>query len=371
VFLARRPVLVLAAVFACCGRGGLRQGPEAGLDAASLSFAYTLAQYCTDRAQALCEAQVRCGNFDSADLADCTAIYSTYWSNLFHPEGKFGTQGSYSPVPAYMQECACGGTYRARVNEESAKRCVESVRNAPCDPPFVNKIELDGCADAMTGQLDEGAECAADVECKTKYCEYYPTDARSGRCITPNKEGDSCSVYSCGPGLFCDVDASSKCLKPRHAGESCGIVWSSILYPNNWWCEPGLLCSSAGVCAAETRATRGQNCLMSQCPDGQACLDRAGCSPRLPHGSSCTLDCNPWNACPMLEACEGGSCRLLPGAGEQCSEFTSCPADGTPRTALHCRADAQCVGVNCVALSWGNYQTRQERGGCTDWRPWW
>ncbi len=254
--------------------------------------------------------------------------------------------------------------------------------STPCSPYVCG-------ANACLGSCTANAQCAAGFACASNgTCEKAngqtcsaSSDCASGACVSNGTFkiccNTGCTDATCGSTAFCKPDGSA--CKTHAAGETCGSGvdtcspdnLSSIaaptcgggqcVTPNPVACNPGYLCSGAGVCAtscqtnASCNTSAGYSCINNLCAkegNGQTCTTDANCTP----GSFCISDGNGGKMCCAADctdascgtkaACAPGGLSCQTHLGDTCGQ-ASCSSDN-----LSSIAAGTCDGAgNCTAAS--------------------
>lgn len=241
-------------------------------------------------------------------------------------------------VAAYAQRCEVPGDSAygdARAEEACVKelaapgatnlaaardRCAAEISAAACG----DRIECN--EERVTGDLDDGAACAAGFQCKSGLCRRdgigscgvcVPRNARSaagGPCVDSADcvEGAECSISTDG-GRCVAIDTAD-------AGEPCGSTREARI-----GCAKGLRCfdarrdESLGTCRPP--AGLGGECRgITDCADDLTCIGER-CVERLPEGAPCAVsDRSP---CARGLACDG-TCEkiVLAHDGGACDQYT-------------------------------------------------
>jgi hypothetical protein len=131
---------------------------------------------------------------------------------------------------------------RLAINVTAQDECLAKIGRATegCDiEEFLSARQL--CGDLFEPLVEDGDECALDVECKSGTCDIARDDdgnvdiynaelgAPKGDCLGTLVAGDTCLEQSCSPGFFCGDDG---CEALRPNGEPCTFDE----------CEQGLEC---------------------------------------------------------------------------------------------------------------------------------
>lgn len=244
------------------------------------------------------------------------------------------------------------------------------------------------CLEAVTGVLEQGEECIADLECGgdlTLRCELDLTDLTT-RCLSPaalgegcysgatprtcdpdltchegtcqaySQEGDPCgyTLPDCAADLFCqeiEGEPNGACRPPLAAGEDCS---------NNEVCGEGLYCHEV---YSETLGRDVGTCVAPS-PAGDSCADGEECEEELFCSSSsevCTAPLANEAACDPGALCEDPcfTCRpALPGGdASACLAFgvvgDGCTSTGHCAPGHFCDATGTCAelgdaGDNCL-----------------------
>lgn len=182
----------------------------------------------------------------------------------------------------------------------------------------------------VPGTKDDGAACAADVQCKGGYCRPNG-EGKCGVCTTAVDEGGGCDNTNkfCGSGLYCNADAT--CHKPGPAGATCD---NKNPCASTLWCD-------AGKCA-KPATTEGADCTAA---DFTSCDGQQGlfCSP-------VTVKCVKAGVAKLGEAC---------GFDLQANTVTGCEAD------TYCETDAMGKGTCIAKLAVGSACTIGASGSST------
>jgi hypothetical protein len=215
------------------------------------------------------------------------------------------------------------------------------------------------CQTSNVGTLPAGSPCNIgwDLQCQSGSCaEVRLADggySSCGVCAASIPVGQPCVTTDtkvCVQGSYCAAPSSGTCVTYGDAGAPCSP---------NLLCQPGLVCSSAGLC--EPEAPLGHGCSSDvDCAQGLPCVGGT-CSPRADAGAHCTvsgystpcaygLECDTTTStCVAPTVQPGGAC----GSNGQLCVFGQCiqgacptiVADGQPcptsNTAM-CDVEAQC-----------------------------
>jgi hypothetical protein len=265
------------------------------------------------------------------------------------------------------QALASIGAARVRYNGSNVKTCFDAIAAKSCDTTDDNgRVVVPQCQQVISGAVDAGGECWADIECKSTSCQGNgDSPCRVGTCVgepvlpaSPAQLGQSCYLgLGCAQGLYCD-QFSSTCAMLKTAGTLCSSTNE---------CEYGLGCAGTGTAGPTCRElpTIGQ-----PCPDGLCRDDGAYCSSGTTRicmqvgvvGATCTSyeQCSQYYECDFMTS----KCAEPPRIGESCSSGSMCfdadaycdpttttcmagRADGSPCTSnLECASGA-CTGSMC------------------------
>jgi hypothetical protein len=298
-------------------------------------------------AQALCSAYQTCYGpvFDLfLNGADCVATTEHRIRNGTFPmlqgeidQGKVGYDGS------------------------KAQACLDSVSTRTCAEML--ERDSDECLAALDGTVPLGGACTLDEECQGRAVCRSSTGICPGQCTGLLVAGQACvQDGDCQSGLQCSSE-TKLCVAPAAEGQPCEYGAPP--------CGPGLLClgkdddnKAPGVCetpAAALSAPAGGVCDPT---NGQLCQVGSSCALQGVDALAGTIDwscvpvgtylaggdCKPGfpDACASGHYCKtggdilallGGTCTLIPAAGEACGNGMS-----------QCQPGAVCVSGICQNL---------------------
>jgi V8-like Glu-specific endopeptidase len=294
----------------------------------------------------------------------------------------------------------CGDTAAGRVCTRACDPMASRTSCSEIAHPFLDTAtSLDGvycaradgcngvCVAGSPGAGTNTAECAADTDCASLYCD-DPGDGQR-RCMTPCR-GDEGLCYA-GDVCAAGAGACGGCLPPdfvngaRGLGEPCGadaqcasgacLTDGSFRYCTRACsadaeCAAGFHCRES-ACARGPRSRTGEGCAVTgDCIDGDTC-EGAGAH------RFCTHPCTTDGACPESFACHEGLCGTdLRVDGEPCTGDGEClggSCGDTPtgrRCTSACGAGAPCApGLECARLGDGAdavcTPAREADGGCS------
>lgn len=223
---------------------------------------------------------------------------------------------------------------RVKFESETMNRCLDALV-APSDSCATVDTVLpwaDECMDsAWVGQVADGGQCFASIECASKTSACAPNQT----CTPLPVAGQPCGQLGCAPGNFCQAGT---CAAQLGAGQAC---------TSSLQCTQPLFCdfASATPTCTERRAggetcTSNQNCKSGQCIPGTCANSTQTCFSDATCGRRCT---NNGLACATDSGCG------VPGA---CSVTTTtpCTLGNNPCTALGetCVFPTVCVQSTCV-----------------------
>ncbi len=295
------PLLISAlSVFIACGGGG---GGGIAIDDLDTEFA-----------EALCDAQVRCGEFpDLASCLEATVIDSD-------------------------QLKASVEAGRVDYDGDRMSECFAIIIDTSCDR-IPTQVDENGtiCDDTVTGTVALGGDCFGGECAGDAFCSGVDSDTcMQGICeaVELAAVGESCLEATCVDADCSDGICVARVPSPT-VGQSCD---DSVLFDCN-----GSLCIS-GTCVA--LPATGETCDPDfggfggflSCGDKTEFCDFTDttCKPRLAVGEACPEA--PGNSCVAYAACDSGTCVAAPGLGDACGETT-------PR----CLGDLDCDSGTCVA----------------------
>jgi hypothetical protein len=216
----------------------------------------------------------------------------------------------------------------------------ECLRDVPTDCAAFHP-DPEACNQVFQGKVPGGGTCVDSLECANEGDCVKPPDCSglsccAGSCIAGTGRvpigGDCSSGARCVAGATCY--RGNTCAVPASAGASCFVVSD---------CQPGLVCE-ASTCAFAPK--EGEACdpnRTSPCLSTADYCDTVSltCKKRKPPGQACTD-----NDCVGYAPCTSGVCRLLPTAGQPCSDSGTCFAN------LVCASSGICAapdpGVACT-----------------------
>jgi len=271
--------------------------------------------WATERQNALCKRDVRCGLFESQ--AACLAYFRVL------------------PDPSLAKAIA---DHKVSYDSEAAFECISALAKLSCDTTSKDFRVVPTCDDVFNGVVAGGDECGIAAECKTGSCMLgsgcSADTCCAGACTAgpPSAIGGPCHVDAdCAPSLYCSA-LDQTCHALGQDGDTCYIDSE---------CDYGLGCvttTSPGVCHA--LGASGGACPYGRCAnDGETCQGSTmTCVPvGLPGGPCMTAaDCSPYGACNTAAE----MCSDAPDIGQTCTG--------------NCEADARCDLVasgQCEALT--------------------
>ena len=280
---------------------------------------------------------------------------------------------SFAQLPERFEPLAapvyCGDTPTGRVCTRACDPMAPRTSCSEIAHPFLEAVtsidgaycaRTDGCGGVcVTGTPGTGAntaECAADTDCASLYCD-DPGDGQR-RCMTPCR-GDEGLCYA-GDVCAAGAGACGGCLPPdfvngaRGLGEPCGadadcgsgacLADGPFRYCTRA-CAADAECGSIfhcreGSCARGPRSSTGDGCAVTgDCIDGDTCEGEGA-------HRFCTHPCAADGSCPEGFACREGLCA------------TDLRVDGEP-----CEGDDQCIGGTCADTPAGRRCTSACGGG--------
>jgi hypothetical protein len=148
-------------------------------------------------AQAYCEKAFDCCPQDSAaeftSLADCAADFQYYTSRL----------------ALSIQESERDG--RVQYDSARAGECMDEIRGLDCAQ---YQAETLTCYDFIVPLVALGDQCGESYECVTGYCDSF-----TSICTTRPALGEACS-FTCDQGLYCDL-GTRVCEAAKADGAEC------------------------------------------------------------------------------------------------------------------------------------------------------
>lgn len=268
-----------------------------------------------------------------------------------------------------------------------ATRCLDALRDAPCEEGAASERLLLGCNNVIRPATVVGNACWADRQCEGGRCDRNNNFACPGRCagwltlgaacddVDPDRQCDP-TVHYCGTTAPPDAGPTEpkSCLRKRQRGESCardvecsfglvctGDVCGDLPHPKegdacaaSTLCDRDVYCAPDGICVKQK--DEGQPCdAPLACRRGFACvglklpsvvtpaLVPGVCRAWLPTGAACdpTVDvtgCPSSHSCSTeSRTCVGNGYTTLHGYGDVC--------DGTE---LRCGPSLACVSGRCT-----------------------
>ncbi|MFO0587217.1 MAG: hypothetical protein U0441_06755 [Polyangiaceae bacterium] len=230
----------------------------------------------------------------------------------------------------------------AVVTPTDVQSCSDDYAELTCDELLAGK-KPSTCD--VPGTKDDGAACAADVQCKNGMCRSNG-EGKCGVCTTPVVEGGGCDNTNkfCGSGLYCNADGT--CHKPGPSGATCDAKnpCASTLWCDSGKCakpaaaegadctgkdftscdgQQGLFCSpTTSKCVKAGVAKLGEVCgfdlaanTITGCEADTYCetdaMGKGTCVAKLAVGSSCTIDAATGSSkCVSSAVCINGTCSL-------------------------------------------------------------
>ena len=373
----------------------------------------------TDCGSGFCVQGVCCNNACSGSCQTCTATPGTCTPTA---SGGAPRDPSFCPVTATCGDTGkCNGTGGCQLATAGTTcnvnmSCTGGTQNggsSTCDgsgnciPPTSVQCSpyicgANSCATSCSTdtQCAAGFACASNGTCKKANGQTCSAnaDCASGECVSNGTFNICCATgcadVTCGNTAFCKTDGSA--CTTHAAGETCGSGvatcssdnLSSIgaptcgggqcVTPASVACNPGYLCSGAGLCAtscttdASCNTSAGYSCIGGHCAkeaNGQSCTTSANCA----SGSYCISDgtangkvCCAVNCidatCGNKAVCtsDGSGCQTH--QGDPCGQAScssgnhssiaagSCDGAGncSPSTPVACTTGYLCSGGKCA-----------------------
>ncbi len=284
----------------------------------------------------------------------------------------------------FLQDAVDAG--RVQYRSDRVNACIAALGTIACDE--LGSHPPEACRDALAGTIDEGEDCALDEECSGNafcdttgmacpgtctalgaagsdceeneqcdtglVCACTGSPVCNGTCTTQVGVGDTCggSAADCALGLFCagenaDMNISGECKTIDEVfvgavGDECSL-------------DDGLLCEDGVSCAATVTGSGATLMVAWECEAEVA--EDADCKLAIPDqcpvGQFC--DVNPGGLAPRFV----GTCKDLPRAGQDCSDWQNLCAAGSVcdvaglcqpvnRIGGVCNANNQCASDHCV-----------------------
>lgn len=356
---------------ACSGSpgadGGTGGGAGGGTGGGGGLAALSESEYCAQREEVSCQYQVRCGFAET--LAGCLRV------------------AEQQRVEYRYDECTVGRAAtadgRQAFDGASARRCIDWLKTAACDPTGA----ANDCTTVFRPAVSDGGacfdtrECAEGTSCRTastcpgtcqprsdgsaplapgQACDeglytavVTPLDGGVGLelwCRPPGYQ--PCAVgnpLACPASEACDA-ASLRCVPALGAGEPCGLTADG----GTGLCQRNLLCqpTTSGVRRCGPLAGLGEPC--GQCKSDLRCLRDGGadgtCAPKGETGAPCAtlVDCAFGFFCLSSSGMPlgPGTCQPRLPAGARCTGRPDCalgldclftaPGDGGTFPELRC-----------------------------------
>ena len=269
---------------------------------------------------------------------------------------------------AYMDDAIAAG--HVLYDPAQLAACEDGIRELGCD--VLTQTFPGPCVEVLEGNIANGGECLITAECEgTSFC----TSGAScpSTCQPLLEAGGTCADDGqCGDGLAC---LAGECGALSTEGEPCSGDSGKA-------CALGLSCvgstdTVAGDCTTNDEVQAGaldESCEPGGilCNEGLSCVFNGGmgfhCQGAADTGEECYLglpgQCANDEYCDTTEITEAGTCRALPGAGEDCVLGDLClgghvcVSDGMTATCREivdngeaCSVDAECRSGHCTSDS--------------------
>lgn len=231
-----------------------------------------------------------------------------------------------------VQRAICGASAElsgSGYDAAAIAACASAQVTASCDD--LNGVDTWPCP-TPRGERVNGAECAIDAQCASRYCRHWFTDRfeSCGRCADRLTTEASCAddVAGCPVDAYCDTEtftceargavgdecesivectwrcADGSCAEPAEPGDACDRDGDCDFYYGGQTCLEGECAEAVYVSAGETCDTLSTRCAASACIGGE-CTAYAGlddpcgaerfCGPGLGCGpATSTCQFAPW-----------------------------------------------------------------------------
>ena len=256
---------------------------------------------------------------------------------------------------------------RVKYDGTKVQKCLDELAAGDC--AALAQREPASCKAAVAGTVKEGEDCTNDFECAgEQYCKTAAScpgqcapfenaggacisndNCKSGlkcddngHCVTPSAEGEACKQGEpdCADGLLCLGDDSTAktpgtCYTIEEglsgkAGDACSL--DGHLCAGGFACEITSVTPISGNCVAKVDADAVCHAAFpDECPDDQYCalglnpLMPGTCTDKPKAGEMCAPTLGGGNVlCAPYTRCDGGVCRDIAHAGEDCQANDTC-----------------------------------------------
>lgn len=255
----------------------------------------------------VCRREIECSNRAAPGEARHAAC---------HPRSDLGADWPYWPRGT-LDDVSAG---RVRFDPERATACLDLLRGGSgCVYLGTDTAHtLTPCVEALLPASEIGEPCDPRAPSCTRGLRCHDS-----RCEPGLGEGEPCTFFDCGEGLFCDEQCTPiECLVAEDCGE-------------------GRDCDFYYRCQDEY-AQIGERCgNLRECAEGLAC------------NGLCNVAGDLGERCPCREglACRDSVCGPLGEAGERCTHSLDCAPSAPYCADESCSADP--VGRECIEVVWG------------------
>ncbi|MBL8956070.1 MAG: hypothetical protein JNK82_35170 [Myxococcaceae bacterium] len=336
------------------GTAGGTAGGEGGTSG-GMEPAYPLDMFCSERANAVCGRQVRCGQTLAAQRASCVDRYTS------------GCSGVHAPVARVQRGL---DTFYA----QRARPCIEAYATFTCEAG--SGVDPPECRDLFAVDAGVGAPCFSDDHCRQGFCSVTGA-VTCGTCTQFTPPGQPCggaarcdpAVAVCPPALadggLADGGGTPRCVAYLADGQTCtnnrdclsrgctrpldgGVTgvcgFEATGAPCDTWAETAL--------CAPTEYCRGLRYRLNTATQQSTRITAGACTPRRALGAPCVVE-QLDDSCAPAGVCLGGTCKPV-GLWAQ-------PYDAD------CQEHSDCVGGRCVLPPWPRiYQQFFADGGPRD-----